>query len=328
MSFNFAGWTAKKTLAEIKDAGFYYIDLTSDNFEFPAGYTGSNLAVIDFRGFYKRLETMSYDPDAKQGWMILYFDAFEIPPKYLFYNGGLAVNPRRLDSNWTLRSGERDLYHSYAPMINTNKIIDPVDNITADATNQQIIFSFFNQPAWMSPPTRITANMSLPECIEFDLWIKLLEAPSETTPIAVKETNSTIQLGLYLTPERKALVKANWGDSEYETESDMKFPLNEWHLLVARLSLYGNYLQVFPGFQDYYWGQAHYIGGENGYPGEGELALGLESGLAEIAYFRIWEGTSSIDSLFDRYKGFLWRNGEVYHIKLAGAFRGKASILE
>ncbi len=326
MSFCFAGWTAKKDLEEKTEPGYYFIDLTWETFDFPEGYTGENIAVVDKCGFYKEAVVIEYDAQYQEGWILVRVDSRELPPAHLFYKGGLAKNPTRFNLNWTLRNNERDIYHAYAPGSNPSKAKDYIGNKTADVTNPSVVFTFYNQPAWRVPPTRVEVNVSLGPWIEFDLWIKLLEAPSATTPLLVKETNGTVQLGLYITPSRTIVVKTNWGDEEYEYESWYDFPLNEWHLLLGRRwEPSSGWMQYECGWSNYYFGDYYPVSGDD-YSGEGPLRLKMESGLAEVAYFRVWQGKGGIDSTFDEYKGFLYRNGKVYHVDKAGASRGLIQI--
>jgi len=328
MSFHFLGWTAKKNISIGREAGYYFINLSSNNFDFPEGYQGDNLAVVDISGFYKIAKTIDYDTGNQSGWIILYQTEKEAPPRYLLYKGGLAENPTKDFLNYTIRDNEREIYHAYAPCLNGSKSQDYIGNITADICYSQMIReSFFGCPAWKCPPTRVEANISVGEDIELDLWIKLIEAPNETTPILVKETNGTIQLGIYIDPDGYPFTIANVGPWKWSHRHSSQFPLNEYHLLLARLvRTASDKIALHIAFQNVYCGSEGQALSYTGYSGQGKLTLGLNSGSAEIGMIRVWQGKLAPDSVFDSYKGFLYRGGKLYHIDKAGVSRGEALI--
>jgi len=328
MNFHFSGWTAKKNISISREPGFYFINLSNNNFDFPSGYDGENLAIVDKSGFYKLAKTINYNAENNSGWIILCQKGDELPAKYLFYKGGLAKNPTSHLLNYTLRAGERIIYHAWAPCLNGSKATDCVSNITANVFYSRVIKnSFFGQPAWKCPPTRVEANISIGEDIELDLWIKLTEAPNETTPILVKETNGTVQLGIYIDPDGYPFTIANVGPWEWSQRHSSQFPLNEYHLLLARLvRTASDKIALHIAFQNVYCGSEGQALSYTGYGGQGKLTLGLDSGSAEIGIIRVWQGKLTPDSVFDSYKGFLYRAGKLYHIDKAGISRGEAFI--
>ncbi len=328
MSFHFLGWTAKKNISIGREAGYYFINLSSNNFDFPSGYQGDSLAIVDISGFYKIANTINYEAENQSGWIILYQTEKEAPPRYLLYKGGLARNPMRGFLNYTIRDDEREIYHAYAPCLNGSKSQDCIGNITADVFCSQVVReSFFGCPAWKCPPTKVEANISVGEDIELDLWIKLIEAPNETTPILVKETNGTVQLGIYMDPDGYPFAVANVGPWEFIEIHDTQFPLNEYHLLLARLvRSASDKIKLHIAFQNEYCGSEYMTLTFSGYGGQGKLVLSLNSGSAEISGFRVWQGKLTPDSVFDSYKGFLYRAGKLYHIDKAGVSRGEALI--
>ncbi len=328
MSFHFSGWTAKKNISIGREAGYYFINLSSNNFDFPKGYQGDNLAVIDISGFYKMAKAIDYNAENQSGWIILYQTEKEGPARYLLYKGGLARNPTEDSLNYTIRDDERKIYHAYAPCLNGSKAQDCAGSITADVFYPQVAReSFFGCPAWRCPPTKVEANISVGENIELDLWIKLTEAPNETTPILVKEANGTVQLGIYIDPRGYPFALANVGPKQFIEIHSNQFPLNEYHLLLARFVRTTSIdMRLDIAFQNIYCGNEYKITGYTIYKGLGKLILSLNSGAAEIGMIRCWEGKLSPDSVFDSYKGFLYRAGKLYHIDKAGVSRGEALI--
>jgi len=327
MTFYHSGWAAKKNVSIGREPGFYCINLSSSNFDFPQDYSGENIAIVDLCGFYEEATTIDYDGENQSGWMMLRKVGRTSDSYFLLYKGGLAKNPLHNCFNYTVRSDEREIYHAYAPSFNSSKCLDLIGNSTADVYFQQVSYSFSDQPAWRLPPTKVVANMSLGEDIEFDLWIKLEEYPTQETAILEKKTGEDIQLGIYIDADGCPQAKANIGPYFVETENTSVFPLHEYHLLLGRIVRADDYLfKVDVGFQNRYDGVEIMVPLGSGKTGSGDLTLEMKSGSAEVAMFRVWQGKTSPSSLFDSYKGFVYRGGKLYHIDKPGAGRGIGEI--